>query len=84
LYILNKKLKQDNRFDLLRDFRTVEGLFSNVVTFLYNNTIKIKSSALFAHIEYPLSEQTTFTAGLRYSDESTDYSATGQINIPHL
>ncbi len=81
LYILNEKLKQDNRFDLLRDFRAVEGLFSNAVTFLYDNTIKIKSSALFAHIEYPLSEQTTFSAGLRYSDESTDYNAIGQINI---
>ncbi|MFT4809499.1 MAG: iron complex outermembrane receptor protein [Paraglaciecola sp.] len=81
LYFLNEELKQDNRFDLLRDFRAVEGLFGNAVTFLYDNTIEIQSSALFAHIEYPLSKQTTFSAGLRYSDESTDYNAIGQINI---
>ena len=81
VYFLNEELKQDNRFDLLRDFRAVEGLFSNAVTFLYDNTIEIQSSALFAHIEYSLSEQTTFSAGLRYSDESTDYNAIGQINI---
>ncbi len=81
LYILNEKLKQDNRFDLLRDFRAVEGLFSNAVTFLYDNTIEIKSSALFAHIEYSLSAQTMFSAGFLYNDESTDYNVIGQINV---
>jgi iron complex outermembrane receptor protein len=81
LYFLNEELQQNNRFDLLRDFRAVEGLFSNAVTFLYDNTIEIQSSALFAHVEYPLSKQTTFNAGLRYSDESTEYHALGQINI---
>jgi iron complex outermembrane receptor protein len=81
LYFLNEELKQDNRFDLLRDFRAVEELFSNAVTFLYDNTIEIQSSALFAHMEYPLSVQTSLTAGLRYSNESTDYNVIGQINI---
>jgi iron complex outermembrane receptor protein len=81
LYFLNEELKQDNRFDLLRNFRAVEGLFSNAVTFLYDNTIETQSSALFAHMEYPLSKQTTFTAGLRYTNESTDYDAIGKINI---
>ncbi len=81
LYFLKEELKQDNRFDLFRDFRAVEELFSNAVTFLYDNTIEIQSSALFTHIEYPLSNQTTFTAGLRYTDESTDYDAIGQVNI---
>jgi iron complex outermembrane receptor protein len=81
VYFLNEELKQDNRFDLLRGFRAVEGLFSNAVTFLYDNTIKTQSSALFAHVEYPLSSRTTFNAGLRYSNESTDYNAIGQINI---
>jgi iron complex outermembrane receptor protein len=81
LYFLKEELKQDNRFDLLRDFRAVDGLFSNAVTFLYDNTIEIQSSAVFAHIEYPLSNQTTFNAGLRYTIESTDYDAIGQVNI---
>jgi iron complex outermembrane receptor protein len=81
LFFLNEKLKQDSRFDLLRDFRSVEGLFNNAVTFLYDNTIEIQSSALFTHLEYPLSKQTTFTAGLRYTNESTDYDAIGQVNI---
>jgi iron complex outermembrane receptor protein len=81
LYFLKEELKQDNRFDLLRGFRAVEGLFSNAVTFLYDNTIEIQSSAVFAHVEYPLSNKTTFTAGLRYTDETTEYDAIGLINI---
>lgn len=81
LYFLNEELKQDNRFDLLRDFRAVEGLYANAVTFLYDNTIEIQSSALFAHMEFPLTNKTTFSAGLRYSNESTDYDAIGHINI---
>lgn len=81
LYVLNEELKQDNRFDLLRDFRASEGGFSNAVTFLYDNTIEIQSSAIFAHMDYPLSNKTTLSAGLRYSNETTDYNAIGHINI---
>ena len=80
-YFLKEELKQNNRFDLLRDFRAVDGLFSNAVTFLYDNTIDIRSAALFTHAEYSLSKQTTLSAGLRYTDESTDYTAIGQANV---
>jgi iron complex outermembrane receptor protein len=81
LYFLKEALQQDNRFDLLRDFRAVDGLFSNAVTFLYDNSIDTQSVALFANVEQPLSEKTSLTLGLRYTDESTDYSAIGQANI---
>jgi iron complex outermembrane receptor protein len=81
LYFLKEELIQDNRFDLLRDFRAVDGLFSNAVTFLYDNTIDIRSAALFAHIEHSLNEKTTLSVGLRYTDESTDYRAIGQANV---
>lgn len=81
LYFLKEELIQDNHFDLLRDFRNVDGLFSSAVTFLYDNTINIQSAALFAHLEHSLSKQTTLSAGLRYSDDSTDYRAIGQVNI---
>lgn len=81
LYFINEKLDQDNRFDLLRDFRSVEGLFSNAVTFLYDNSIEIESAAIFSHLGFPLSEKTNITAGLRYSDETTKYNALGHVNL---
>ena len=81
LYLLKEELVQNNRLDLFRDFRASQTLFSNAATFLYDNIIDIQSSALFAHLEYPLSAKTTLNAGLRYTRESTDYSALGQINI---
>lgn len=81
LYFTNEELKQDNHFDLLRDFRAVDGLFSNAVGFSYDNTIDIQSTAVFSHLEYAFTDQTSLTTGLRYTDESTDYNAIGHINI---
>jgi iron complex outermembrane receptor protein len=80
-FFLNEELNQDSLFNVLRNFRSVEDLFNNAVTFLYDNTIEIQSLTFFAHIENPLSKQTTFTAGLRYTNESTDYDAIVQVNI---
>jgi iron complex outermembrane receptor protein len=81
LYFIKEQLVQDNRFDLFRDFRAAETLFSNAATFFYNNAIDIQSAAFFSHLEYILSDKTTITSGLRYTNESTDYRALGQINI---
>lgn len=81
LYFLKENLAQNNRFDLLRDFRASEVLFGNAVTFFYDNTIDIQSSALFTHLEYNLTNDTTLITGLRYTDESTDYHAIGDVNV---
>ncbi|MFT4940256.1 MAG: iron complex outermembrane receptor protein [Paraglaciecola sp.] len=81
LYWLDESLKQDNSFDLLRDFRSVESLFSNAATFFYDNDIDTQAKAIFAHGEFKLSPATQLTAGLRYTDENTEYHALGLINI---
>jgi len=81
LYFLREELVQDNRLDLFRDLRSADVLFSNAATFFYNNTMDTQSAALFGHIEYPLTNKTSLNAGLRYTNESIDYTAIGQINI---
>jgi iron complex outermembrane receptor protein len=81
LYLLKEELIQDNHLDLFRDFRDSENLFGHASQFLYDNTIDTKSWAMFSHIEYPISSKTSLNAGLRHTNEKTDYSALGQINI---
>ena len=56
-------------------------LFSNAATFFYDNTIDTQSAALLGHLEYALSDKITITSDLRYTNESADYPALGQINI---
>ena len=81
LYYLRDSVRQANFFDLFRDFRASEALFSNAATFFYNNQIDTDSYSAFANVDYKLTEKTSISAGIRYTDETTDYRAVGQINV---
>lgn len=81
VYFLDENIIQDNHFDLFRDFRNIPGLHTLAARFKYDNTIDTRAYAVFGHYEYSLTEQTSVTAGLRYTDEDTDYRAIGLINV---
>lgn len=82
LYYLDETIIQDNMLDVFRDFRTSPTAFGAATTRFYDNNIDIRALAIFGHSEYKITDQTTLTAGLRYSDESTDYRAIGHFNTP--
>ncbi|MDF2176710.1 TonB-dependent receptor [Aliiglaciecola sp. CAU 1673] len=81
VFYLRESLTQDNFIDLFRDFRSAPELFSFAAQFMYDNEIDTKANAAFAHLDYELSEATTLSVGLRYSDEETRYRAIGTINV---
>ena len=75
---LDESIVQDNYNDIFRDLR---GVLSQAVTFIYDNQIDVDSSALFAQYDYRFSPATTFTVGLRYTAESTDYQSITHLNV---
>lgn len=81
LYYLNEDIKQENDIDLFRDFRTIPGLESIGAQFFYHNTLENESTALYSQADWTLSEQFTVTAGLRFTDESTNYSAMADLDV---
>lgn len=80
LFFIDEQIEQLNQIDLLYDFRAVTT--AGPAHFFYDNEIDIRSFAVFSQLDYELSETLTLTAGIRYTDESTDYIATSDINVP--
>ncbi|WP_448565767.1 TonB-dependent receptor [Thalassotalea ganghwensis] len=89
IYWLTEEIAQKNSFDLFRDFRAISDLASIAAEFFYDNTLENQSNAIYSQADYSLSSELTFTAGLRYTDESTDYLANADLDtvfgvIPNL
>ena len=80
LFYLNEDLKTDNSFDLFRDFRVVPDLADVPAQFFYDNILENTSIALYSQLDYELTEQFTLTAGLRYTDETTDYQTIADLD----
>ncbi|WP_286234269.1 TonB-dependent receptor [Thalassotalea sediminis] len=80
LFYLKETIDQKNTFDLFRDFRSIPSLAEIPATFYYDNALENKSIAIYSQFDYTLSEKTTLTAGLRYTDETTDYKAQSDLN----
>jgi len=81
LFYLSEDIKQNNDIDLFRDFRAVPALAAIPAQFFYHNKLENSSIALYSQIDYPLSNSFVLTAGLRYTDESTDYHAVTDLDI---
>ena len=77
LFYVNEKISQENDIDLFRDFR---GIIPDPAQFFYHNQIENTSIALYSQFDHQLSEQFTLTAGLRYTDETTDYHAIADLD----
>jgi iron complex outermembrane receptor protein len=75
LFYVNEDIKQNNDFDLFRDFRSVSGFEEISAQFFYDNKLENESMAIYSQIDYKLSEIFTLTAGIRYTNETTDYRA---------
>ncbi len=75
-FYLNESIHQDNFNDLFRDFRGT-GLVDNQFTtkFLYDNQLDIQSLAVFADLDFALTDDFYLSVGARYTDELTEYTA---------
>lgn len=80
LFYINEEIIQDNQIDLFRDFRPV--LAAGPAHFMYDNTVDIESIAAFSQLDYKINDNYTLTAGLRFTDESTNYTAKSDLNVP--
>lgn len=80
LFYINEDIALENSIDLFRDFRVIPGLEAVGAQFFYHNRIENKSTALYSQVDYDLSAQLTLTAGLRFTDESTDYQTIGDLD----
>lgn len=81
VFYLNENIKQKNDIDLFRDFRAIPALAAIPAQFFYRNKLKNSSVALYSQVDYSLNNNFVFTAGLRYTDESTDYNAISDLDI---
>ena len=57
------------------------GLLAGVTPVLWNNDQETDATAVFASIDWDLSEHWTLTTGIRYSDEETDFAGGTQGTI---
>lgn len=89
VFYVDEDIKQNNDFDLLRDFRAVPALAGNAAQFFYDNKLDNESMAIYSQIDHKLNDIFTLTAGIRYTDETTDYHANADLDtvngyIPNL
>jgi iron complex outermembrane receptor protein len=91
LFYVNEDIKQNNDFDLFRDFRAYPSseAAKNSAQFFYDNKLENESIAIYSQIDHKLNEMFTLTAGIRYTDETTDYHANADLDtvygfVPNL
>jgi iron complex outermembrane receptor protein len=77
VFYLNEEIEQNNSFDLFRDFRAVSPLAAE---FLYDNKLENSVLALYSQVDLTLDNDFIVTAGLRYTDETTDYRAAADLD----
>ena len=80
LFFIDENIHQDNQIDLFRDFRA--SIETGPVHYFYDNRLDIRSAAIFSQLDFSLSDSLTLTAGLRYTNETTNYTANADINVP--
>jgi len=80
LFYVSDDIEQNNDFDLFRDFRAVPALADVPAQFFYDNSLKNRAVALYSQIDYKLNQTFTLTAGLRYTDETTDYHVNADLD----
>ena len=80
LFYVAEEIKQNNDFDLFRDFRPVPELAAIPAQFFYDNKLENESIAVYSQVDHKLNETFTLTAGIRYTDETTDYNANADLD----
>jgi len=83
LFYLNETIDIDNSFDLFRDFRSSSDPddWAYAAQFFYDNRIENTSVAAYSQLDYDLRDNWTLTAGLRFTDEITDYRANADLDV---
>jgi iron complex outermembrane receptor protein len=91
LFYIDESIEQNNDFDLFRDFRVHPDpeVAKNAAQFFYDNKLSNESVAIYSQIDHKLNTTYTLTAGIRYTDEATDYHANADLDtvngfIPNL
>lgn len=81
IFYINEDIEIDNSFDLFRDFRPVPELAAIPAQFFYDNRVENTSLAVYSQVDYNLTENLILTAGLRFTDETTDYQSRADLDI---
>ncbi|MCY7295641.1 TonB-dependent receptor [Alteromonas sp. a30] len=82
LYYLNEDIQQENSIDVARSLREAPPeVAANAIQVFYHNDLENESVALFSQVDYQLSSTYTLTAGLRYTDESTEWSSLADFDV---
>ncbi|MBN7819411.1 TonB-dependent receptor [Bowmanella yangjiangensis] len=81
LFYLQEQLLQDSDLDLFRDFRAIPSLAANAAQFFYHNKLDNRSLSAYSQVDYYLNPQWILTAGLRFTDESTEYHAVSDLDV---
>ncbi|MBA6389976.1 TonB-dependent receptor [Colwellia sp. BRX10-3] len=81
LFYVSEDIKQKNDFDLFRDFRAIPELAAVPAQFFYDNRLENRAFALYSQIDHKLNQTFTLIAGLRYTDETTDYHASADLDL---
>lgn len=80
LFYVREDIKQNNDFDLFRDFRAIPELVTVPAQFFYDNKLENRAVAIFTQIDHQLSDTFTLITGLRYTNETTDYHTKADLD----
>ena len=79
VFYVNEETDQKNDIDLFRDLRGV--LPAGPGQFFYDNALENSALALYSQVDYPLTDNLMLTAGIRYTDETTDYHTIADLDV---
>lgn len=82
IYYLTEDLKQINSLDIFRELRDDPVLGAFAAETFYDTDIQTDALAIFGQVDYQLNDMVTITAGLRYTDETTEWTSIADLDTP--
>lgn len=80
IYYLSEDLKQLNSLDIFRELRNDPTFGAFAAETFYDTNIETDAIALFGQVDYQLDDMLTITAGLRYTDETTEWQSIAALD----
>jgi len=80
IYYLSEDLKQLNSLDIFRELRNDPTFGAFAAETFYDTNIDTDAIALFGQVDYQLDDMLTITAGLRYTDETTEWQSIAALD----
>lgn len=80
IYYLSEDLKQLNSLDIYRELRNDPTFGAFAAETFYDTDIETDAIAVFGQVDYQLDDMFTITAGLRYTDETTEWQSIAALD----